>query len=263
MRQSLIISKLKRNVPALITTLHLADPSVFELASLMGFDGIWLDMEHHAHSMETAHNLMRAARVGCSDILARPAKGEFMRMARMLEAGAQGIIYPRCESASEAAEVVKWSKFPPVGRRGCDGGGPDMPYLSMPLDRYLGEANLQTFVVIQIEEPQAVEVVDEIAAVEGVDVVMLGPGDFSAHCGIPGQLSHPMMLAATRRIAAAAQNAGKHWGMPVAGPEQARHAIDQGARFIASGADIVYVKRGLESLQSQIAELGFTIENQL
>jgi 4-hydroxy-2-oxoheptanedioate aldolase len=111
MRQSLIISKLKRNVPALITTLHLADPSVFELASLMGFDGIWLDMEHHAHSMETAHNLMRAARVGRSDILARPAKGEFMRMARMLEAGAQGIT-SACRSTDTLGRPIRkrlWS----------------------------------------------------------------------------------------------------------------------------------------------------------
>src|SRR5690349_23175816 len=111
MRQSRVRNKLRQDLPVLVTTLHLADPSVFELASLMGFDGIWLDMEHHAHSMETAQHLMRAARVGTSDIVARPAKGEFMRLGRMLEAGAQGIMYPRCDNGTEAAEVVKWAKF--------------------------------------------------------------------------------------------------------------------------------------------------------
>jgi hypothetical protein len=80
MRNSRIKAKLAQNKPALCTTLTLADPVVFELTSLMGFDGIWLDLEHHGHSVETAGRLVRAARVGKSDIVARPAKGELMRM---------------------------------------------------------------------------------------------------------------------------------------------------------------------------------------
>ncbi len=90
MRASKIKAKLKRNEPVLVTALALTDPSLFELASLMGFDGIWLDLEHHALSVETAATLMRAARVGSTDVMARPAKGEFMRMGRLLEAGGAG-----------------------------------------------------------------------------------------------------------------------------------------------------------------------------
>ena len=134
MRTSKIKAKLKRDEPVLLTTLHLTDPSLFELTSLMGFDGIWMDMEHHGYSVETATSLMRAARVGTADIMVRPAKGEFMRMGRMLEAGAQGIMYPRCDDADEARQVVTWSKFAPLGRRGFDGGNPDMPYCTMPVD---------------------------------------------------------------------------------------------------------------------------------
>ena len=134
MRTSKIKAKLKRDEPVLLTTLHLTDPSLFELTSLMGFDGIWMDMEHHGYSVETATTLMRAARVGTADIMVRPAKGEFMRMGRMLEAGAQGIMYPRCDDADEARQVVTWSKFAPLGRRGFDGGNPDMPYCTMPMD---------------------------------------------------------------------------------------------------------------------------------
>ncbi len=105
MRFSRVKAKLRKGEPVLITCCHFIDPSVYELVSLMGFDGIWLDLEHHATSVETAATLMRAARVGASDIIARPAKGEYMRMGRILEAGAQGIMYPRCESAEEAAEA--------------------------------------------------------------------------------------------------------------------------------------------------------------
>src|SRR6266576_1643170 len=111
MRPSRIKAKLKRNEPVLLTTLHLTDGSLYELTSLMGFDGIWMDMEHHGYGIETAQALMRAARVGGADIMVRPAKGEFMRMGRMLEAGAQGILYPRCDDAAEAQQVVTWSKF--------------------------------------------------------------------------------------------------------------------------------------------------------
>src|SRR5262245_9840287 len=170
MRPSKIKAKLKRNEPVLLTTLHLTDPSLFELTSLLGFDGIWMDLEHHGYSVETAMGLMRAARTGTADILARPAKGEFMRLGRILEAGAQGIMYPRCDDAAEARQVVTWSKFAPLGRRGFDGGNPDNPYCAMPMAPYLKAANDETFVVIQIEEPSAVANAEAIAAVEGVDV---------------------------------------------------------------------------------------------
>src|SRR5947209_17893806 len=120
MRTSRIKARLKRNEPVLLTTLHLIDPSLYELTSLMGFDGIWMDLEHHGYSVETATALMRAARVGSADILTRPAKGEFMRLGRLVEAGAQGIRYPRCADAAEAREVVRWSRFAHVGRTAVD-----------------------------------------------------------------------------------------------------------------------------------------------
>ena len=111
-----------------------------ELTSLMGFDGIWMDLEHHAYSVETAENLIRAARVGGADILARPAKGEFMRIGRLLEAGAHGILYPRCDGVEEAQQVIRWTKFAPLGERGFCGGNADMPYCTMPIDEYVRQA---------------------------------------------------------------------------------------------------------------------------
>src|SRR5947207_2632282 len=165
MRPSKIKAKLARNEPVLLTTLHLTDPSLYELTSLMGFDGIWMDMEHHGYGLETALTLMRAARVGGADIMVRPAKGEFMRLGRMLEAGAQGILYPRCDDAAEARQVVTWSKFAPLGKRGFDGGNPDMPYCSMPLAEYINAGNEQTFVVIQIQEANALTRARAIAEV--------------------------------------------------------------------------------------------------
>lgn len=229
----------------------------------MGFDGIWLDMEHHAYSLETAGGLMRAARVGSSDIIARPAKGEFMRMGRMLEAGAQGIMYPRCDDAREAAEVVKWAKFAPLGQRGIDSGNPDNPYCAVPLVEYIEQANRQTLLIIQLEHAAAVEQVDAIAAVPGVDVLMLGPGDFSILSGFPGQMDHVQIRKARERIAAAARNAGIHWGTTCGSVEDIRDLLALGAHFLCYGADILMVKQGLEQIQRECEPLGFTFDNVL
>jgi 4-hydroxy-2-oxoheptanedioate aldolase len=238
--------------------MHLCDATLFEMASLMGFDGLWIDMEHHAHGLDAVQNLMRAARVGNSDIIARPAKGEFMRMGRMLEAGAQGIMYPRCDNAEEAAELVQWAKFPPLGKRGCDGGSADNPFCFTPTARYLQHANEHTFIIAQIEDPEALEHVDAIAAVEGVDVIFLGPADFSAQCGYPGQMDHACVQDATRRIASAAKRAGKHWGRPVDSAEEASRLIEQGARYLTHSADLLLIKEGFQRIQRNFGHFGFT-----
>jgi 4-hydroxy-2-oxoheptanedioate aldolase len=217
-----------------------------------------MDLEHHAASVETANALMRAARVGTADILARPAKGEFMRLGRILEAGAQGIMYPRCDSADEAREVVKWAKFAPLGRRGFDGGNPDMPYCTMPVDQYVKQANDETFIVVQLEDRDAVANARAIAEVEGVDVLFFGPADFTVLSGIPGQFDHPMVDEAIRAVAAAAKAAGKHWGMPVGTPERAKQLLEMGARLLAHGADIIWLKNGLEETRRKFGPLGFT-----
>jgi 4-hydroxy-2-oxoheptanedioate aldolase len=263
MRKSKIKVKLARNEPVLVPQFCLNDPSVFELASLMGFDGIWLDLEHYGFSVETAQNLMRAARVGGADIVARPAKGEFMRMARLLESGAQGIIYPRCDDAVEAAEVVKWAKFAPMGKRGFDGGNPDMPYCTMSVECYIKEANEETFIVIQIEDQHALDNVEAIANLEGVDVLFLGPFDFSILSGIPGQFEHSLVQEAIRKVAEAASKAGKHWGMPCGTIERVRQVLAMGGRFLYHGVDFLMVKSGLEQLQKQLSPLGFRFDNRL
>jgi 4-hydroxy-2-oxoheptanedioate aldolase len=260
MQPSRIKAKLAKNEPSIVTTVHFSDPSAFELTSLMGFDGIWLDLEHHAHSLEAATNYIRAARVGVSDVIARPAKGEFMRLSRLLEAGAKGIMYPRCDDAEEAAEVVRWSKFAPLGERGIDGANPDMPYCSMRADEYTAMANRETFIIIQIEQPSALDHVEAIAKVPGVDLLLLGPADFSVLSGIPGQFDHPNIVAAKQRVAAAARNAGKHWATLASSKESVQNALELGARMVCYGADILMVKRGLEQIRAECSELGFSFD---
>ena len=260
MRNSRIKAKLAKNQPVLLTTLHIPDAQLYELTSLLGFDAIWLDLEHHAFSVESAAELARATRVGSSDIMIRPAKGEYMRMSRIFEIGAQGIMYPRCDNAEEARQVVRWAKFYPQGERGIDSAGADNPYCLMPLPEYLKAANEQTFVVIQIEDPRALAHADAMASVDGVDVLFLGPGDFSILSGIPGQWNHQIIQDAMQRVAAAAKKAGKHWGMPIFSIDHARQVMEMGGRFLCHGCDLLMVKAGLEEMQKKFEPLGVTIE---
>jgi 4-hydroxy-2-oxoheptanedioate aldolase len=263
MRKSKTLAKWRAGKPVLGTTLHFNDPSVFEMTSLMGFDLIWIDLEHHAHSLETAGNLMRAARVGTSDILARPAKGEFMRTARLLEAGAQGIMYPRCTSAEEAAEVVKNAKFPPLGGRGVDGAGPDMPYGFMNLTEYLQTANDETFIIIQIEDAEGLANAEAIASVEGVDMLFFGPGDYSVQEGFPGSFNDPRYHAAVQKIAEAAKVAGILWGTPAFSAEHAGQLLEAGAMLVTRSSDLTFLRIAFQKLKDEFSGMGFTFDERL
>src|SRR5690606_9267050 len=118
--------------------------------------------------------------------------------------------------------------------------------------------------IAQIEEEAALDSVDEIAAVEGIDVLFLGPGDFSTLGGYPGQFDHAKLAKATQRIAAAARRSGIAWGRPVVGgTEEAERYLAMGARFLAYSADILILKRGLEQIQAEFGALGFGFQNRL
>lgn len=182
-------------------------------------------------------------------------------MGRLLEMGAQAIMYPRCDDAAEAAEVVRWAKFAPQGTRGFDGGNADGLYTAAQPANYLAHANRETLIIIQLEHQDAVDRAEAIAATPGVDVLMLGPADFSILSGFPLQFDHPNIIKAMETIAAAARNTGKHWSCPIGTVDQAQPALEMGARLLFHNADIVIVKNGLEQMQTRFAPLGFRFDN--
>ena len=263
MRLSTIKAKLAQDKPVLLTMLNTIDPAIFELTSLFGMDGIWVDLEHNNPSVETVAALLRSARVGSADVLARVAKGEFMRMGRLLEAGATGIMYARCDNAREAAEVVQSCKFAPLGRRGFCGGNADMPYCTMKLSDYIEQANQQTFVVIQLEDQQAIENAHKIAHVPGVDVLFFGPADYSIASGIPGRFDHPKIQQAMETIASAARDAQIHWGSISSSPRHTEKLLKNGARLISYLSDTVIFKKHLQQVRKQFEPLGLDFDNRL
>ncbi len=255
MRPSKVRQRWDEGRPALCTTAHLTDPSVAELVSSLGFDCIWIDLEHHGTSVETASHMMRAARTGQADVMARPGKGEYMRMGRLLEVGAQGILYPRCESAEEAAEVARWARFAPAGERGFDGCNPDNRYGESPPADYIAAANAQTWLAVQIESPAAVERAGAIAAVEGVDLLFFGPADYSILDGRPGEMAGEATRATAERVCEAARAAGKQFGTLCFDLEHARRFIDMGAGLICLGSDITLLRRGLTKMYDELMDL--------
>jgi 4-hydroxy-2-oxoheptanedioate aldolase len=257
MRPSRVRQRWAEGKPVVFTSACFTDPAVVELIGLLGFDCIFIDLEHQSTSTDQAAQMIRAARVGGADVLARPAKGEFMRMGRLLEAGAMGILYPRCDDAAEAREVVRWAKFAPLGERGFMGANPDVPYAMVGLTEYVRQANEQTWLAIQIESPAAVKHARAIAEVEGVDAVFFGPCDFSLLCGAPGRFDSGHVPEAMREVCRETLAAGKRFGTVAFSFEHVQPLLDMGATLISHGADLLFVKQGLEQLKTQFGRSGF------
>jgi 4-hydroxy-2-oxoheptanedioate aldolase len=197
------------------------------------------------------------------DVMARPAKGEFMRMARLIEAGASLIMYPRCESAAEARELVRCGKFPPLGERGFFSASPDNPYSTMPVADYVREANEQTVLIAQIESPNAVSQAAEIARVDGIDMLFFGPGDFSVISGVPGDIHSPVVQKGLEETARQALAAGKRFGTIVPDLEYTKRMLELGASLLCYGGDLHFVRQALIDVRTAFGPLGFEFEPKL
>jgi 4-hydroxy-2-oxoheptanedioate aldolase len=256
MRASRVKRRWAEGKPVLATVSHFTDPQSAELIGLMGFDCLWIDLEHQPISMGAFENMARAARISDMDVMARAAKGEFTRMARLIEAGASVIMYPRCESADEAKQVVLHGKFPPLGERGYFSASPDNPYCMTPPDEYVRQANEQTVLMAQIESPNAVDNARAIADVDGIDILFFGPGDYSLSIGMPGQFNEPAVCDAMTETARQAHAAGKRFGTLVPDVEYAKRAIDLGAMLLTYGGDLHFVREKLADVREQFGAIG-------
>ena len=231
------------------------DPWFAEVIGKLGFDVIWFDMEHRNFSNDVLDPVALACRANGIDLMVRILKDGYMAPMRALEAGANGILVPHCRSAAEARQWVEWTRFPPLGKRGFDGAGADADYfLTPPLD-HLRHANQQTFLALQIEDAEAVDCVEEIAAVEGFDLLFVGPGDLTISYGVPMQVDHPLVQGAIDRVAAACAKHGKWWGMPTGSPEAAQKLLDRGARMITCGGDHGLLVNGLVDAKRRFSDL--------
>ena len=226
---------------------QVADPWLAELIGRIGFDLIWFDMEHRPFAFDKINPISLACRATGIDLMVRICKTGYHAPMQALEFGANGLMIPHCRSAAEARQWVEWVRFPPLGRRGLDGVGADADYGLADTRAHLKHANEQVFLVLQIEDKEAVDCVEEIAAVDGVDLLFVGPGDLTLSYGVPLEFGHAIIEQAIDRVANAVAKAGKWWGIPTGTPEAAQKALDRGARLITAGSDHMMLLRGFQA----------------
>lgn len=240
-RRSKVLATLRAGKVARIAALGHFIPAATAHAARFGYDGIWVDAEHRAFDATQALALIAYHHLFDVDCIWRPPSLEKTALYRLLEDGAAGLMIPHVSTVEKARMLVQATKFPPLGDRGFDAAGLDCRF-TLPALKPFGEAcNRETCLVVQIETPEALENVDAIAAVPGVDVLFLGPGDMSARLDCSPSPVDPKMAKAQERVNAAAARHGKFWGRPVGSAEDLKRVVDAGARFIAMGSEFLGV----------------------
>jgi len=218
-------------------------PDIAMIAAECGFDAIYADMQHSPLSLETVSAICVGALGQGITPLVRPPSHAGDAISRALDGGAQGVIVPDVNDAAQARAVVEHGRFAPLGRRSVMGPTPALGYRALPLGEINQTLNAETLIVVMLETPQGIANADEIAAVPGVDIVLIGSNDLCTGLGIPGQLRHPKLREAYEAAAKACNKHGKTLGVGgIRGDlELQRDLVKLGARFIIAGSDVAYL----------------------
>jgi len=220
-----------------------------------GFDGFWIDQEHVGLSWTEIQTVSVAARANSLDCFVRMAPTDYALVTQNLEAGAGGVMAAQIHSAAQAEQFIQWAKFAPRGLRGLNSQGRDAHYTHKTPIQYAADANREHFVAIQIETLGALKEVDQIAAIDGIDLLFLGPSDLSQALGVLGQFQHPDLWDGIGKIAAACKKHGKHWGAVPADPAFADRLCEMGCRMISVAADVRVMRQGIDAAKNAYKSL--------
>ncbi len=239
-----IKEKLARDeIVASMTVRLVRNIEIARIAKTSGFDTIYIDVEHSTFSLDaTSQICMTALEVGITPLVRVPSNGpEFV--SRILDGGAMGIIAPHIRTAEEAAAVVRYAKFPPFGDRSAGGPLAQYEFRNFPVAEANAAMNDATMVVVMMETKEALENVDAIAAVPGIDMLFIGTNDLCCELGIAGEYGHALVREAYARTIAACRRHGKHVGVGgLAGrPDLVAEFVKQGARYVSTGSDLSFL----------------------
>jgi 4-hydroxy-2-oxoheptanedioate aldolase len=208
-----------------------------------GFDWLFIDLEHGALSIETASQMCLAALDTGISPLVRVPNGEYSLATRLLDNGALGIVVPHVETATEASDIADRLRYPPLGHRGVFSMMPQVDY--RPTANLTASLNSANLIAVMLESANAIDNAEAIAAVPGIDILLIGTNDLSIEMGVPGELGHAKIVDASARMIAACQKYAKWPGMGgVYDDELMRRYIGMGARFILSGSDLGFLLDG-------------------
>jgi 2-keto-3-deoxy-L-rhamnonate aldolase RhmA len=228
------------------TFLNLNSPLSAEICARSGLDWVLVDLEHGTATESDLVAHLTAMKATPASPLVRVEQGTRLRIGRALDLGADGVVVPQVHSVDEAREIVSWLRFPPTGKRGT-------ALFTRGLDFGSGghagvdTRNEQILGVIQVESQAAINAAADIAALDGVDVLFVGPTDLSHALRVRGQIDHPIFQAAVERIAQAARSAGKAAGVLVWRPEDAHAYASHGYTFFALSGDAQLLDRAIRS----------------
>lgn len=217
---------------------HARTVDIAKLMNVCGFDWLFLDLEHSPMTLDTAAQIsMAALDVGIAPIIRIPI-GDYSVGTRLLDAGALGIVHPHIENADEARALVDAMCYPPLGHRGVSGAIAQFGYQQVNLGEAVVELNRGTLICVMLETPEAIARADEIAAVEGVDIVMIGTNDLAMALGHPQEFGHPEIVAAYETVTAACKHHGKWSGSGgVYDLDLVHRYVGMGVRFLLAAGD--------------------------
>lgn len=250
--------KLNRNeVVSSITVRLTRGVEIARIAKTAGFDSIYIDLEHNSFSLDTTGQIcMAALAIGIAPFVRVPANNPEW-ISRVLDGGALGVIAPHVCSADEAKKVVAAAKFAPLGERSAAGGLPHLEYRAFPAAQAYPVLNEATMVIVQFENVAALEKADEIIAVEGVDMVMIGTNDLTADMGIAGQYDHPRVHEAYAHTIDTCRKYGKHCGVGglSSRPDLVAEFVKRGARYVSTGTDIGFLLAACTAKAKQVSDI--------
>lgn len=249
MQPSVVLQKIRSGQVVVTAKSCYTDPELVELIASSGYDAVWICLEHKRVDAAMTCSLIQGCRLGGADALIRLRPSNYADVLHLIEAGARGIMLPRVRHPDEAREVVRAMKFPPLGARGFDGIHAEADFGRIPPADYLAKANDENFLAVQIEEPEVVPHIDEIASIPGVDVLFVGPADLTLGLGKFGRTDDPEVLAILEKVVAACQRHGKVAAIPCA-PEQVKKYHAMGFRFFNVISDFRCVSSGMKSARA-------------
>ena len=228
-------------------------PGIMEILAASGWQFVVIDTEHSLYNHETIENLLRTARQSGIVPLVRPADADYHLISRMLDLGAYGVMVPRVDSVAEATQIGLATRYPPVGVRGA--GGNILGICGMPLAEYLKHSDSIMLTAIMVESAEAVERLEQLAAVPNTDVLVIGPTDLSINLGVPGQTEHPTFLRAAEKVVAACNKNGKAPGIHVGSVKDCERFASYGFRYLMCSADSAMLRSASNELAAAMKEL--------
>jgi len=231
-------------------------PDIAKMMKTCGYDWLFIDMEHNTMPLDTAIGIANAAQdAGIAPIVRVPGYEHWLA-SKALDGGALGIVFPHVDSAEQAARCASFCRYPPVGKRSVAGAPPQLDFRTYPQAQANQAVNEALLIVTMIESPAGLDEVEKMAAVPGVDAILIGTNDLCLEMGLPGQIDHPRVKAAYERVIAACRANGKFAGMGgVYNPAIMQGYIEMGMQLILAGNDSALLMQAAKQRHDDLRKL--------